>query len=562
MDYDIKIAGGTLVDGTGAPGVRGDVGIRGGRVVALGKAPGHARRTLAADGLVVAPGFVDIHTHYDAQVLWDRMMTISPWHGVTTVVAGNCGFGVAPTRAAHRELILRTLENVEGMSYAALRAGVGLDWPFETFGEYLDTVEARGTAINFSALLGHTPLRLYVMGEEATEREATDEEIRRMRALVREALEAGAIGFATSKAATHVGYAGKPVPSRAAHMDEIRFLAGALKEVGRGLVQATVGKELFHEEFAVLARETGRPVTWTALLSGMGGPGGYRRHLERTAELRTQGLHVVPQVTCRPLNFEYQYSDPFIFGSMDVFDPVFRTDRAGRIALYRDPGFRRRVKERSAPDARSVFQSWYERTVIATNPQDPGSEEHSVGDVARARGVHPVDLALDIALQTDLTARFRMAVMNFDEGEVRDLLTDPHCVLGLSDAGAHASQLCDACYSTHLLGHWVRETGTLSLEQGVRMLTSTPAALFGLTDRGRLAEGLPADVTVFDPATVGAGGLKRVHDLPHAADRLISEAAGIHAVLVNGTVVRFEGRDALDVEGPLPGRVLRGGHAA
>ena len=216
MEFDLVIRGGTLLDGTGRQAVRGDLGIRGGKIVALGEARGDAVQVIDADGLAVAPGFIDVHTHYDAQVMWDRMLTISPWHGVTTVVMGNCGFGVAPTRPEHRGLVMRTLEKVEGMSLAALEAGLGERWPFETFPQYLDAVERRGTALNVGVLLGHTPLRLYVMGEEATERAATAEEIARMRALVREAIDAGALGFATSKASTHVGYGGKPVPSRAA----------------------------------------------------------------------------------------------------------------------------------------------------------------------------------------------------------------------------------------------------------------------------------------------------------------------------------------------------------
>ena len=229
----------------------------------------------------MAPGFVDIHTHYDAQILWDRMLSISPWHGVTTVVMGNCGFGVAPTRPQHRELILRTLEKVEGMSFDALTAGLGADWPFETFPEYLDAIERRGVAINVGALLGHTPLRLYVMGEEATERAATPEETQRMRALVREALAAGAVGFATSKSPTHVGWAGRPVPSRLAELDELRALAGALGDAGAGVLQATLGRGLLFDELGQLAAETGRPVSWTALLAGAGGPGSHRGALER-----------------------------------------------------------------------------------------------------------------------------------------------------------------------------------------------------------------------------------------------------------------------------------------
>lgn len=295
MDFDLAIRGGTLVDGTGRPGVRGDVGVRGGRIAALGDVTGAAAQTIDAGGLVVAPGFIDVHTHYDAQVMWDRMLTISPWHGVTTVVMGNCGFGVAPTRPEHRGLIMRTLEKVEGMSLAALEAGLGAAWPFETFPEYLDAVERRGTALNVAVLLGHTPLRLYVMGEAATERPATPEEIARMRALVREAIDAGAIGFATSKASTHIGYAGKPVPSRAAQFAEIEALAGALADAGRGIVQATVGRDLFFKEFETLARGTGRPVTWTALLAGMMGPGSHRDLLEKSRAIVRQGLKLSPR---------------------------------------------------------------------------------------------------------------------------------------------------------------------------------------------------------------------------------------------------------------------------
>jgi N-acyl-D-aspartate/D-glutamate deacylase len=563
MDFDLVIRGGTVVDGTGRPGMRGDVGIRGGRITALGEAKGAAAQTVDADGLVVAPGFIDVHTHYDAQVMWDRMLTISPWHGVTTVVMGNCGFGVAPTRPDHRGLIMRTLEKVEGMSLAALEAGLGEAWSFETFPEYLDAVERRGTALNVAVLLGHTPLRLYVMGEEATERPATDDEIARMRALVREAIDAGAIGFATSKASTHIGYAGKPVPSRAAQFAEIEALAGALGEAGRGIVQATVGRDLFFKEFESLARSTGRPVTWTALLAGMMGPGSHRELLEKSRALVKQGLKVVPQVTCRTLNFEFQFREPFLFESMSVFKPISVADFAGKVRLYRDPEFRRAFKESfDRPRTGAVFAglSWA-RTWISWYPVDPSLEERTVSEVAAERGVHPIDLALDMALATNLDGRFRMAVFNHDEDEVAELLAEPDAVLGLSDAGAHASQLCDACFSTYLLSRWVREKQAIALPEAIRMLTSRPAEVFGITDRGRLAPGLAADVVVFDPATVGTSKLRRVHDLPAGADRLVADASGIEAVIVNGTIVRRGGRDAVAADGALPGALLRNGRA-
>src|SRR5262245_22305348 len=290
--FDLLIRGGTIVDGTGAPGSAGDVGIRNGRVAALGAVKGNAAREIDATGCVVAPGFVDIHTHYDAQLFWDRMLSISPWHGVTSVVIGNCGFGVRPPRPAHRGLILRTLESVEGMWLAALRAGVGDDWPFESFAEYLDAIEARGTAIHVGALVGHTPVRLYAMGEAATEREATPEELATMQRLVRDALAAGALGFATSKAPTHVGYAGRPVPSRAAAFSELEALADCLADAGHGVLQATVGRELFFRELAQLQQRCGRTVSWTALLQGLFGPEGHRRALEQTEKLHAEGVAV------------------------------------------------------------------------------------------------------------------------------------------------------------------------------------------------------------------------------------------------------------------------------
>src|SRR5829696_6708669 len=274
MTYDLKITGGTIVDGSGKPGYAGDLGIRAGKVVALGAADGAAAMTIDARGRVVSPGFVDVHTHYDAQILWDRMLSISPWHGVTTTVIGNCGFGVAPTRAIHRKLIMQTLEKVEGMSLEALEAGLGMSWPFETFPQYLDALEKRGSAINVAALFGHTPLRLYVMGEESTERAATADEIAAMKKLMREAMDAGAIGFGTSVSVSHNGYAGKPVPSRQATVEEMDALVSVMGELKRGLMQITIGRDFSTRHMAEVSRKYGVPVTWTALLSYLYGPGG------------------------------------------------------------------------------------------------------------------------------------------------------------------------------------------------------------------------------------------------------------------------------------------------
>lgn len=560
MDYDLKIMGGTIVDGTRAQGYRGDVGIKGGKITDLGTASGAAAETIDAEGRVICPGFVDIHTHYDAQILWDRMLSVSPWHGVTTAVVGNCGFGVAPMQEEHRETVMRTLEKVEGMAYEALSAGLGSDWPFITFPEYLDAVEDAGSAINVAAYVGHTPMRLFVMGHEATEREATHDEVEAMKGLVREAMAAGAIGFATSQAATHHGAGGKPVPSRMASFGEIDALVGAMAESGRGVMQAAMGRTLFNDEFEDLAARHRVPITWTALLAGMTGAGRHRRYLERAAAQRSSGHTIVPQVACRPIMFDFNFDEPYPFELWPLFKPTMTTDKAGRMRLYRDRGFRASFKVESAPDAKNANAGWASRTVISRHEPDPSIEERPLSDVAAERGVDPVDLVLDLSLETRLGSRFRLAFLNHDESEVQELITDPNTVVTLSDAGAHASQLCDACYSTHLLGHWVRDKAAMSLEEAIHRLTEAPAKLMGLSDRGVLARGRPADVVVFDPRTVGHSSLRRVQDFPGGAERLVADAIGVEAVVVNGRVLRQHGEDRIDPDGDLPGRLLRGGH--
>ena len=557
MQLDIVLRGGTLVDGTGAPGRPGDLGIRDGRIVALGSFEGAAREEIDASGCVVAPGFIDAHTHYDAQVFWDGMLTVSPWHGVTSVVMGNCGFGIAPTRPEHRQLMLRTLENVEGMSLDALNAGLGEEWPFESFPEYLDALESHGTALNVGVLIGHTPVRTFVMGEEAVAREATPDEIAQQKEIVREAMQAGALGFATSKAMTHIGYDGNPVPSRAASGEEILELAGVLTDLDHGVVQATTGRGLTTPEFAELARRTGKPVMWTALV-----PGFTHKPVDEILrdheKLHAEGLRVIPQVTPRPLSFEFQFKAPFPFEPLALMKPVSKADFAGKKKIYADPEFRAALRERV--DNRWPGRRFYEMA-ISSYPPDPSLDERPLGEVAEERGLHPVDLALDLSLETELEARFRLAVANHDEEAVGGLLRHPGVMLGLSDAGAHASQLCDAGQPSTLLGKWVREKQHLSVEEAVRRLTSEPAEIFGIRERGRLAEGLAADVTVFDLDRVAALGVRRVYDLPGGADRLVEDAVGYRAVIVNGVPIRRDDADTPAAATARPGRVLRGGRA-
>jgi len=561
--YDLRIVNANIADGSGGTMFHGDIGIADGKLVAVGDAPGDAAETLDAGGHVAAPGFVDIHTHYDAQIIWDRMLTISPWHGVTTVVMGNCGFSVAPTRPAHRDMMIRTLENVEGMTVSALKAGLGDEWPFETFPEYLDAIESRGTAINVAAMIGHTALRTYVMGEDATEREASDAEISRMRELVGEAMTAGALGFATSKAVTHVGYAGKPVPSRAASFDEIKSIASILRETGQGgVIQATVGPDLSYDEFSELNDVSGCPVTWTALLAGAAiNEGTASEQLQRSEALIAAGQNVIPQVTPRPLNFEYQLSAPFVFEAMRMFRPVSAADHDGKKKLYADPEFRTRVWEKLDGRVPETFRNGFRGTIIAEVPGRPELAERKLFDVAAEAGVTPVECLFDLGLASDLSARFRMPVANHEEDEVEELLLSKGTVLGLSDAGAHASQLCDACLTTYLFRRWVREKQVIPLAEAVRMVTSRPAEVFGITDRGRLEPGLAGDIVIFDPETIGDEPLQRVWDFPGGADRLISGAVGIDAVIVNGRLLRRNNEDCVSPDGPLPGRLLRNGRA-
>jgi N-acyl-D-amino-acid deacylase len=567
MDFDIKITGGTIIDGTAAPRRSGDIGIKDGRITALGDVSGRATREIDARDRIVAPGFIDIHTHYDAQIIWDRMLSISPWHGVTTVVMGNCGFGIAPTKPDDRELIVRTLEKVEGMSADALHTGLGAEWPFGTFPEYLDVIEKTGTAINVGVLVGHTPIRLYVMGAEAAERPARADEVVKMREIVAEAMAAGAIGFATSTSPIHVGFEGRPVPSRFAEFDEILSLAGALKEMGRGVIQIAAGGDIRFDDYIALARESGATVSWAALLTRSSNPGLHLEHLARTAELIDAGLKIYPQISCRPLMNEFDFREPFAFGRLDMFQPLAQADNEGKKRIYRDAAFRASLeqtlseaKTASIPIA-ELADAW-EVAEFSYCPQRPELEGRRVADVAREAGTHSIDIALDLSVDSDFAVRFRIPAANADENGVEELLRDPNTHLGLSDAGAHASQLCDACYPTDLLGRWVREKEVLSLERAVHMMSGRPAHIFGLNDRGVLAPGRPADIVVFDPDTVAAGDLERVHDLPAGADRLISRPKGIDVVIVNGVVLRENDTDSLGPADVLPGRLLRHGGTA
>ncbi len=547
---ELVIRGGTVIDGTGAPGFVADVTIDAGRVSDIGRGLS-GDRVMEADGHVVSPGFIDIHTHYDAQVFWDPALTPSCFHGVTTIVAGNCGFSLAPTRPEHRNLIARTLENVEDMDVATLEAGV--PWDFSTFPEYLASVERRGVGLNFAAYVGHTALRLFVMGDDAYERAATPEEIAAMQTVVGEAMAAGAAGFATSFAPTHRGVDGKPVPSRFAERVEIEALLTALGQSGRGVAAFTPGEQMGVADLYDLQPSIGVPFTYTALLTSPSGA--HRNMLELNRRGWSAGAQVWPQVSPRPLQFSMSLAEPFTLNVNPKFAGLMSTGAAERRAAYADPTWRADALEAWESGQQFARPRW-DTYVFAESVAHPDLAGRRLRDVADERGAAPFDLLLDTALdEADLSLRVGCILANDDVAELHTVLTEAGCTLGLSDAGAHVGQLCDAPQATDYLGNWVRERSLTTVEAAVQRLTSRQADLFGLADRGRLAPGAWADVVVFDPATVGPGPVRRVADFPTGSSRLTADApTGIRHVLVNGTPIRTDGVQDLDAR---PGQIAK-----
>jgi N-acyl-D-aspartate/D-glutamate deacylase len=555
----LLLRGADVVDGSGTPPRRVDVLVEDGRIVEVGPSVRDTEaETVDLGGLALAPGFIDIHTHLDAQVLWDPQLSPSSWHGVTTVLMGNCGLGLAPTRVPDRDAVLDMLVNVEGMSPRALVAGVR--WQFETFPEYLEVLDRLPKRINVAALVGHSPVRRYVMGDAAAERAATTDEVAAMAAVVRSALDAGALGFSTSRAQGHVGGGGRPIPSRVADYDEIKTLAAELAGRGRGLVEAATGQGMFLPEFAELARITGRPITWGALLTGIDydaliagnlrpAAAGTRASalLDATSEL---GGDVLPQISCRELTTQFHLFEPFTLAKLPAFDQILRSDPSARPDLYRDPSWRAAARQQTDRE----WSQWWHRTRLAEADVDADLIGDTVIDIAAVRGCHPLDAVVDISLANDLRARFTVARANDDEEELARLLCDRRALLGLSDAGAHADQLCDAVFATYLLGTWVRERGVLPLEMAVWRITGHPASVLGLRDRGLIAPGYVADLVAFDPATVGTTEPRRVRDLPTGAERLVADPVGIEHTWVAGEAIVRTGRP---VEASLPGRVVR-----
>jgi len=552
---DLIIRNARIYDGAGGMPFDGDLAVKDGRISAIGQVASDAAEIVEADGLALAPGVIDTHTHYDAQITWDPWIAPSPTLGVTTAIMGNCGFAIAPCRPEHRDLTVRNLCNVEGMSLDALRAGIV--WDFESFADYMNNLTRQGVGPNVAVYCGHSAIRTWVMGENATERVATDSEVAEMADLVRGAMDAGAIGFATSTFEGHNGDGGIPMPSLIADESEITALTKAMGEAGRGVFMLTKGSETKTPYLESLAAESGRPVMIAALLHNPAKPDATFETFKEIAAAQDRGNELFGQVSCCPLTMDFTLRNPYLMEAYDAWRPAMAADGSAVKAVYRDPNFRAEMKaEIERQDRFRAFNGDWNviKVAVVADQAHAEQEGRSVAELASAKGVDPLDWFLDFGLEENLDTVFSSVLLNSDEAAVGRMLGDPYSTIALSDAGAHLTFFCDAGYALHMYGHWVREVGLMPLEQAVHRLTAHQADIYRIPDRGRLKPGAWADLMLFDPKTVARAPNRRIFDLPAGASRLVCDAVGLHGVWVNG--VRAADQTGLVANGALPGKVL------
>jgi N-acyl-D-aspartate/D-glutamate deacylase len=564
MTLDLKLAGGTVVDGTRAPARRADVGIRDGRVVEIGDIREGATRTVDATDLVVAPGFVDLHTHYDAQLLWDATASPSPMHGVTTVFGGNCGFTLAPAADEHVDYLARLMARVEGIPLPALQQGLPWDW--KSFGDYLNRVEGSGTAVNAGFLTGHSAIRRVVMGAGAVGEKATEHHIAQMEQQLHDALDAGAMGFSTSQAPTHNDGDGNPVPSRAATREELVRLAGTLRShpgtqlelIIAGCLNGFSDDEV--ELMTSMSLAADRPVNWNVL--GVSPGGMHEKQLDAGTRAASRGARVVALTLPQGMRIRLSFLTGFVLDGFPGWREVIGLPVPERIRALSDPAVRARLdRQAHSPEAGVLanLARWERLEIIeAFTPGTKPFEGEHVGDVAKEQGKAPFDALLDIVIADDLRTGLRPD-FGGPEPEATwkmraDVWRDPRAMIGGSDSGAHLDMMCGAAYSTFVVGDAVRN-GYVSIEEAVYQLTDKPARLYGLRDRGRIAVGAYADIVCFDPRTVGPAGERTQQDLPGGASRIVAQSNGIEHVIVNGTEIVRDG----SYTGATPGIVLRAG---
>ena len=539
--HDLIIRGARVFDGLGNPGIDADVAVSGGRVAAIGNINEGAKSVVDADGLALMPGIVDLHTHYDAQITWDRTMSPSPALGVTTAVIGNCGFGIAPCPAPLRETMVKNLSVVEGMDLNSLLTGV--NWEFESFPEYMAQLRRVGPYLNTAVFAGHSVIRTAVMGEAASEKvEPSAAELTEMCRQVREAMDAGAIGFASSFSPNHSGFAGRPMPSTIATESELRALTGVLGDVGRGVFMSATGPRATPEMMESITAANGRPSFISTVLTMYNEAAPHRgiTYYDACAAAQDRGHEVYVLTSCQPLSFDFTLTDPYVLLSHSAFDAIKGASPEKLRQVYADASFRSAFRANLAKPKEGILflGNWERISVSLTNlPEYRDLEGLSIAALGRKLGCDPVDAFFDLALKENLSTHFvGQFYQNVDAG-VAPLLKHRAGVVTLSDAGAHLLFMCDAGFGLHFLSHWVRETGEFTLEEGIRRLTSHPAHCFRIPERGRLVEGAPADLLLFDPAKIGISRPVGKADLPGGGTRMVRESRGIHGVWVNGVQV-------------------------
>ncbi len=556
MAYDLLLKNGRVIDGSGMPSFHGDVAVKDGKIAELGRLSGTAARVIDAGGKVIAPGFIDNHCHYDAQVTWDPLCTFSCYHGATSVVIGNCSLAVAPVKAHDREKLAGMLSQVEAIPMDVLQAGV--PWNWETFPQYMDVLD-RKLGVNVGTLMGHTAIRLYAMGEASQERAATEGELDAMRGVVKEGMEAGALGLSLSRNMSHFDVHGTLIPASFAPEAELFALAEVLSEAGTGVIQSGGGTtpELKDRLMSRLSEASGRRVIYNTIAENARAPMRWKKHLDFVEETCRQGNRAVPLASPNSVTIRFTMKNCQTFRQLPTWLEIMNSPDEEKIRAYGDLELRKKLREEVEAPLGSDSR-WAKRwdLLIVEEPaleKNHGLKNKSIAELAGAQRRDPLDVFLDLVVEEELNTLFALGQNNTDLEAMTQFLTSPYTVVGLSDGGAHVQFHCQVGYSTRLLGYWVRERGIMPLEQAVRRLTFDSATSFGIYDRGLLRPGMAADLVVFDPDTVQPRKSEVVHDLPNNGWRVRALADGVHCTVVNGEVLIEDGKHT----GATPGRVLR-----